>query len=55
MKHRLGILLQGVALTGLPSIVVFQLFFGFPLIIMPILLLTGICIFSVGTMLRESR
>lgn len=54
MKNHLGILLQLIALAALPSIIVFQLFFGFRLIVMPISLLTGIAIFWLGTTLRES-
>jgi hypothetical protein len=54
MKQTIGILLQLTSLALLPSIVIFQLFFGFRLIIMPISLLCGICIFGLGTMLRES-
>lgn len=54
MKHRAGILLQIITLTLLPSIVVYQLFFGFRLIIMPASLLVGITLFSLGTWLRES-
>lgn len=55
MKHTLGILLQLTALSLLPSIIVFQLFFGFRLIVMPISLLCGIALFGCGTLLRESR
>jgi hypothetical protein len=55
MKQHIGMLLQLTALGLLPSIIVFQLFFGFRLIVMPISLLAGIVVFSVGTMLRESR
>ena len=54
MKQTIGILMQLAALSMLPAIVIFQLFYGFRLIVMPISLLTGICVFSVGTMLRES-
>ena len=54
MKQTIGILMQLAALSMLPAIVIFQLFYGFRLIVMPISLLTGICVFSFGTMLRES-
>jgi hypothetical protein len=54
MKYRIGVLLQITALGILPSIIIFQLFYGFKLIVMPITLLFGICIFSLGTALRES-
>ena len=54
MKNHVGILLQLIALAGLPSIIIFQLFFGFRLIVMPVSLLVGITIFWLGTTLRES-
>ena len=54
MKQTAGLLLQLAALSMLPAIVVFQLFYGFKLIVMPISLLLGICIFSLGTLLRET-
>ena len=47
-------LLQLFTLSILPLIVAFQLFYGFKLIMMPISLLVGITLFSIGTMLRES-
>jgi hypothetical protein len=46
--------LQLIALGGLPAIIVFQLFYGFRLIVMPVSLLTGIALFWAGTALRES-
>ncbi len=54
LKHCLGMLLQLFTLSILPLIIVFQLFYGFKLIVMPISLLVGITLFSIGTMLRES-
>ncbi len=54
VKHYLGMLFQLLTLSILPLIVVFQLFYGFKLIVMPISLLIGITLFSIGTMLRES-
>jgi hypothetical protein len=53
-KHLLGMLLQLLTLAVLPLIIVFQLFYGFRLIVMPISLLVGITLFSIGTALRES-
>lgn len=47
-------MLQLFTLSILPLIIVFQLFYGFRLIVMPISLLIGITLFSIGTMLRES-
>ena len=55
MKQTIGMLLQLLALGMLPSVVLFQLFYGFKLIVMPISLLTGILVFSLGTMLREAK
>jgi len=55
MKHTLGLLCQLITLAMLPSIIIFQLFFGFRLIVMPISLLCGVVLFSLGTWLRESR
>lgn len=54
LKHYVGMLLQLITLSILPLIIVFQLFYGFKLIVMPISLLVGITLFSIGTMLRES-
>ena len=55
VKHLLGMFLQLATLSVLPLIVVFQLFYGFRLIVMPISLLIGITLFSIGTALRESN
>ena len=54
VKHLLGMFLQLLTLSVLPLIIVFQLFYGFRLIVMPISLLVGITLFSIGTLLRES-
>lgn len=54
MKYYLGFGLQLVALVALPSIVIFQLFFGFRLIVMPISLTAGILVFWLGSALRDS-
>lgn len=53
MRHTLGLILQLITLAMLPSIIVFQLFFGFRLIVMPVSLVVGIGLFSLGTWLRE--
>lgn len=55
LKYYIGLALQMVALTLLPSIIVFQLFFGFRLIVMPICLTIGIIVFAIGTKIRDSR
>ena len=54
LKQYVGMLLQLFTLSILPLIIVFQLFYGFKLIVMPISLVVGITLFSIGTMLRES-
>jgi len=55
VKHTLGLFLQLASLSMLPAMIIFQLFYGFRLIVMPISLLCGICVFSIGTVLRESK
>lgn len=54
MKHQLGMLLQLVVLSALPALILYQLYFGIPLIVMPVCLLAGIILFAAGTHLRES-
>ena len=54
MKYILGLTLQLTALVLLPCLITYQLFFGFPLIVMPISLVVGTLIFFIGTKLRES-
>jgi hypothetical protein len=53
MRHHIGILLQLAALTLLPSLVLWQWDFGFPLLVMPILTTVGIVMFYIGYKLRE--
>ena len=55
MRFQVGIVLQFAVLVFLPLLVVWQLNFGFNLIYMPVSLLAGIVVFSVGTRLRESK
>ncbi len=47
--------MQLAVLSALPVICYWQLRFGFPLIWMPALLVTGIAVFWLGTMMRESQ
>lgn len=54
MKNYLGMILQLFVLSVMPLIVVFQLFYGFRLIVMPVTLLIGVSLFWIGTLLRES-
>lgn len=53
MKHHLGLLLQLIVLAGLPCLILFQLEFGFRLIVMPICLVIGMILFWLGWLLRE--
>jgi hypothetical protein len=53
MRWQIGVLLQVVALTLLPMLILWQLDFGIPLIVMPALTVVGIVIFYVGHRLRE--
>jgi len=53
VKHRLGFFLQILVLSALPALVVYQLQFGIPLIVMPACLLAGVILFAAGTRLRE--
>ncbi len=55
VKHLLGMLLQLLTLGVLPCLVVFQLIYGFRLIVMPTSLLIGVIFFTIGTALRESK
>lgn len=54
MRHHFGILLQVLALAWLPLLIVYQLFWGFQLLVMPTCTLIGIVVFWFGTRLRES-
>jgi hypothetical protein len=53
MRHYLGIVLQLAALVFLPSLIYWQLTFGFRLIVMPALTLAAILVFWLGYVLRE--
>jgi hypothetical protein len=53
MRWQIGVLLQVVALTLLPMLMLWQLDFGIPLIVMPALTVVGIVIFYIGHRLRE--
>lgn len=54
VKHYIGLLLQFVVLAILPVLVLWQLLFGIPLIVMPVSLTISVVLFFVGTRLRES-
>ncbi len=53
MRQQIGVLLQVVALTLLPMLILWQLDFGIPLIVMPALTVVGIVVFYIGHRLRE--
>lgn len=54
MKQQIGIALQFIVLTFLPLLVIWQLNFGFRLVLMPMCLLASMFVFMIGTRLRES-
>lgn len=54
MRHRIGMALQFLVLVFLPLLILWQLNFGFRLIVMPACTLAGIVVFVIGTRLRES-
>ncbi len=54
MRQQMGFLLQLAVLVALPSLIFWQLDFGIPLIVMPVMTLLGIAVFVIGTKLRES-
>jgi len=54
VKHQLGVFLQFVVLSALPALILVQLYYGFPLIVMPVCLLAGVILFAAGTHLREN-
>lgn len=53
MRQQIGFLLQLMVLTLLPMVIVWQLFFGFRLIIMPAAVLSATAVFWVGYLLRQ--
>jgi hypothetical protein len=53
MRQQIGYLLQLAALTLLPMLILWQLDFGIPLIVMPMLTVVGIILFYIGYKLRE--
>ena len=55
MLHYLGITLQIGAMTFLPLLIIYQLNFGFRLIVMPACTIVGIVAFALGTWLREEE
>jgi hypothetical protein len=53
MRHHIGFFLQLVVLVFLPMLIMWQMEFGFRLILMPALTLVGIVVFWIGYKLRE--
>ncbi len=53
MRQQIGFLMQLAVLALLPLVILWQLEFGMPLIVMPFLTLLAIFLFSFGTKLRE--
>ncbi len=53
MQRSLGFLMQLAVLAFLPMLILWQLTFGFRLILMPALTLLGIVVFTIGHRLRE--
>ena len=54
VKHQFGVFLQFIVLSALPALILVQLYYGFPLIVMPVCLVAGVVLFTAGTHLRES-
>lgn len=54
MRQQIGFYLQFAVLVFLPMLILWQLEFGFRLILMPALTLAGIAVFWIGYKLRES-
>ncbi|HEV3301405.1 MAG TPA: hypothetical protein VG055_17265 [Planctomycetaceae bacterium] len=53
MRQQIGFLLQLAVLTLLPMLILWQLNFGIPLIVMPAVVVVGIVLFYIGYRLRE--
>lgn len=53
MRHQIGVFLQLAVLVFLPMLILWQLEYGFRLILMPALTLVGIVVFWIGYKLRE--
>ena len=54
MKQTIGFFMQLFVLAVLPVLVYWQLNFGIRLIVMPVSLVIGVVVFTIGTKLRES-
>lgn len=54
MRQQVGFVLQFLVLACLPLVIGWQLFFGFPLLAMPIVTVLAIVVFKIGHSLRNS-
>lgn len=54
MRHHIGMALQFLVLVFLPLLILWQLNFGFRLIVMPACTVVGIIVFMIGTKLRDA-
>ena len=55
MLHHLGITLQIGAMTFLPLLIIYQLNFGFRLIVMPACTIVGIVAFALGDLASREK
>lgn len=55
MRQKIGMALQFACLVFLPMLILWQIDFGIPLIVMPALTLVSVAVFYVGYRLRESK
>ena len=55
MRQTIGMLIQIAVLAFMPMIILYQLNFGFQLVVMPTCTVIGIVVFWIGTRLRESK
>ena len=55
VRQQIGFALQLLVLMFLPLIIGWQLFFGFPLIAMPVCLLLASALFAIGQVLRKPQ
>lgn len=53
MRRHIGFLMQLAVLALLPMLILWQLNFGIPLIVMPALTIVGVVVFAIGHRLRE--
>ena len=54
LRQSIGFFLQAVVLMLFPTMITWQLLFGMPLVVMPVLTIVGIVLFTTGHYLRRS-